>query len=191
MTAPRNDASGSVRDAPEASRPASVEAGGGTRAVADEAVRVGEQVAHAGADAARTAVRASLETAAQSIQRMTDHFVQVLGFHGPQSEELARRSSRNLEAVSKAGAVLAQGVQEISREWVGLAHEHLRDNVDVLGRLTRSRTVHDVIVIQTDLARDTLQRVIDTNRRVAEVSVRVADEAARIIKADGEVRRAA
>src|SRR5215213_7578493 len=86
------------------------------RTVTDEAARVGEQTARAGADVfrrgsetARDTVQSGLNTATQSFQRMTDQFTQVLGFNGPQAEELTRRSSQNLQAVSQASTVLARG----------------------------------------------------------------------------------
>src|SRR5215212_5041926 len=79
------------------------------RTVTDEAARVGEQTARAGADVfrrstetARDGLQQGLNTATQSFQRMTDQFTQALGFNGPQSEELTRRSSQNLQAVSQA-----------------------------------------------------------------------------------------
>src|SRR3954471_24823729 len=69
------------------------------RTVTDEAARVGEQTARAGADVLRRSTettrdpsQAGLNTATQSFQRMTDQFTQVLGFNGPQAEELARRA---------------------------------------------------------------------------------------------------
>ena len=57
-----------------------------------------------------------------------------------------------------------------------------------------ARSVQDFVAVQSELARDTLQQVIDTNKRVAEVSARIADEAARSIQAQGNAnqpRRAA
>src|SRR3954454_1489599 len=127
---------------------------------------------------------------------MTDQFTKVLGFNGPQSEELARRSSQNLQAVSQASTVLARGAQEVSREVFGLVQDRVQKNVEAVSRLAGTRSVQDFVAVQSDLMRDTLSQVIDTNKRIAELSVRVADEAARAIQAQAsqnakQVRRAA
>src|SRR4051794_16076188 len=169
------------------------------RTVTDEAARVGEQTARAGADmarrgteTARDTVQSGLNTANETFQRMSDQFTQVLGFNGPQAEELTRRSSQNLQAVSQASNVLARGFQEASNEWLNLARERVTKNMDGPNRLAGRRPVQDFVAPQSAPVRDGLQQVIDTNKRVAELSVRVADEAARAIQAQaGQVRRVA
>jgi len=170
---------------------AAADEGAGTaRTVTDEAARVGEQTARAGADiarrateAARNAVESGLNTATQTFERVTDQFTKVLGFSGPQAEELARRSSENIQAVTQASTVLARGAQEVSQEVFGLVQDRLTKNLDAVNRIVGTRSVQDFVAVQSDLARDTLQQVIATNKRIAEVSLRVADEASRIIQA--------
>src|SRR3954469_20151990 len=191
----RNDTNDQNKAADEAARTA--------RTATNETARVGEQTARAsadltrqGAETARKNLQAGLDTAAQTFQRMTDQFTQVLGFNGPQSEELARRSSQNLQAVSQASSVIVKGAQDVSREWFNSAQERLTKGMDGLNRLAGCRSVQDFVAVQSDLARDDLQQVIDTNKRVAELSVRVADEAAQIIQTQAnsdanQARRAA
>jgi phasin family protein len=159
------------------------------RTVTNEATRVGEQTARAGADVfrrgaetARDSLQSGLNTATQTFQRVTDQFTKVLGYSGPQAEELARRSSQNLQAVTQASTVLARGAQEVSQEVFGLIQDRLQKNLDAVSRIAGVRSVQDFVAVQSDLARDTLQQVIETNKRIAEVSLRTADEAARAIQ---------
>ena len=174
----------------EAGREATDEAARTARTFTNEAARAGEQTARAGADLAnrsaetlRTNVQSGLNTATETFQRTTDQFLKAFSFSGPQAEEVARRSSENVQAVTQAGSVLARGAQEVSQELFGLVQDRLTKNIDALTRLAGSRSVQDFVAVQSDLMRDGLQQVIETNRRVAEVSLRVADEAARTIQA--------
>src|SRR5215213_5358671 len=135
----RNDTTDQNRAADEAARTA--------RTVTDEAARVGEQTARAGADVlrrstetARDTFQSGLNTATETFQRMADQFTKVLGFNGPQSEELTRRSSQNLQAVTQANTVLARGAQEVSREVFSLVQDRVQKNIDAVSRIAGTRS---------------------------------------------------
>src|SRR4051812_37102163 len=152
LMATRNDTNDQNKAADEAARTA--------RVVTDETARVGEQTARAGADVfrrstdtARESVQSGLNTATQPSQRMTDQFTQVLGFNGPQSEELTRRSSQNLQAVTQASTVLARGAQEVSQEVFGLVQDRLQTNVEAVNRIVGVRSVQDFVAGYNDPVR--------------------------------------
>ncbi len=173
--------------AAEAVRVAADQASRAGRLTTGETANMGEQALRADAarrngEGAQDAMTAGMNTATQSFQHVTDQFTRTFGFAQPQAQELSRRSSQNLEAVTQSTAVLAQGAQKISREWFGLVQGQLKRNMEGLNALTRCRSVQDVVAVQSDLARDNLQQAIDTSRRVAALSVQITGDAVRTIQ---------
>ena len=131
---------------------------------------------------ARGTMESGLNSTVQTIHRATDQFTQVLGLAGPRAEELAQRSSQNIEALSQASNILVKGAQEFLREWFELVQERMKKNMDAMNRLASCHSLQDFVTVQSDIARDRLGHTVESSRRLAEVSLRVADEAARIIQ---------
>src|SRR4051794_41932710 len=150
---------------------------------AEEATRAGADMARRAGETARSNLESGLDSTVQTFKRVTDQFTQVLGFAGPQADEMARRSAQNLEAVSQASTVLTRGAQELSREWFDVMQDRLAKSIDAMNRLAGCRSLQDLLTIQSEITRDRLGDALNSGRRIAEVSLRVADEAAKVIQA--------
>ena len=71
---------------------------------------------------------------------------------GGDSEEMARRSAQSIEAVTQASTVMTQSLQDLSRELMTLAQEHIRRNLDALGTMSRCRSIPELIAFQSEFA---------------------------------------
>src|SRR3954447_5928875 len=131
---------------------------------------------------ARNTMESGLNSTVLTFRRAADQFTQVLGLAGPQAEELARKSSQNIEALSQASNILVKGAQEFSREWFELMQDHMSKNIDAMNRLASCHSLQDFVSVQGDIARDRLGHTVESSRRLATVWLRVADEAARVIQ---------
>ncbi len=181
----------SHRDTDEKTNRATEAARTAARTVADETANASQHAAQAGAEIAgrstetvQQIVQSTVEMAAQATQRSVEQFAQVFGFPGRQTEETARQSSQNIEIVAEASTVLAQGVQDISREWMSLAQDRFKRNLDGFNELLRCRSLQDFIAVQSGLMRDNLEQMLSNSRRIAELSVQVTDQAAQKITAE-------
>jgi phasin family protein len=148
---------------------------------AREGARQLADTARQAAEATQETVRAAIDTASQTFQRSADQFARSFGFSGQQGEELARQSTRNLEAMTECGTILLRGFQEISREWMSLGQRRLQKNLENIQTLAACQSVQDLVATQTELVRDNMQDMVDNSRHIAERSVEVANEAAQTL----------
>jgi len=145
---------------------------------------------HQESETARAGVREATDRAEDVVQtgigaarRVAEEFGRVLGVGG-QNENLTRQATQNFEAITETSSVLIRGFQDVSREWLEVMQERLRKNAEGMTKLARCRTLPDFAAVQSDLARDNLNQIIDLTRRVAEKSMQVADEAAKTSTAE-------
>ena len=148
----------------------------------EHVVRASAETARRGAETAHQAAQSGLTMVSEVAQRSVDQFTRTFGFSGDNADEVARKSSRNIQSVTDSGAVLARGLQDISREWVTFAQGRLRQNLEGMSRLAGCRSLQDVVQVQSDLARTGLEESINSARTIAQLSLRVADEAGQKIK---------
>lgn len=142
--------------------------------------RAGEDGLRAGEDAAR-AGREGFSKAFDLSRDMGRDMGRDLG-------KIAQRTTRNVETFSKASNVLMQGMQEVSREFMGLTQENMRRGTDALQQMSQVKTLPDMLNAQADLMRENLQRMVESARRIGEISVRTATEASETMREIAEAQ---
>ena len=124
-------------------------------------------------------VQKSVETASHHAREATERFSRTLGFSGEGSERLARQSKQNMEAVTRCGTVLTQAFQDASRHWFELGQKQWQRNLEGLNKLTQAKSVQEFTAIQSELAREGLQNMVQDSRTITETSVRAVEEASK------------
>lgn len=174
----------------EASRAQTEKAGRDTEAVIEktadasrDAARANREILQRNAETAHEAVRSGIEAGAQSLHGLAENMSRSFGMMRP-DPELAEQSARNIRAVSEASTALARGSQAASRAWFDLVQSGARANLEAFGELTGCRTIQDLTALQSRLARENLQRFIDSGELIAQATGQAISEASRAMDAD-------
>jgi hypothetical protein len=110
---------------------------------------------------------------------------------GEGAEKATQQSSRNIEAMARSTSILAQGLQDVSREYLDLWRKITARSLGSLEELSRLRTPQEMLATQSEIIRDNVQEFLHTARRTAETSIKIADEATRGIAEAAELARRA
>jgi hypothetical protein len=138
------------------------------------------------ARATQEVVQTSVSTTAEVAQRTTDQVTEVLGEARRRAQDLAERTSQNLQTVTRSSTLLAREVQEVSSECLDMMQERMRKNLDGVNALMRCRTLPEFLRAQGTLWRDNMELTLTNSRRLAEISARFADNATRTAAAQVE-----
>src|SRR5262249_38887139 len=166
----------------EATRRAASHAAQTARTMTDAAertARTGADVLHRNSEQVRQTFEMGSDAAARIAERAFGQFARAFGVvTGDNAQQTTQQSARNVEAILHSSAVLVDGVQTISREWLTFVQNRAERHMQQLEALANCRSMQDCIAVHTDLVRDNLEDLLATTRRVAEISTRMVDQTA-------------
>jgi hypothetical protein len=158
-----------------------------------EAAEIGERSARAGvdafahnADAMQRVWQSGVSLATQLSEQSFEQFERMLGLASERTKQASQRSTRHVEAIMHSSALLAAGLDALSREWIDFAHHRVVHQRDRLGQVLEARTPHDFAAIQTEIMRDSIEDFLHSFRRVAETSARLTQDAVNKMAASAE-----
>ncbi|MGE5516164.1 MAG: phasin family protein [Bacteroidota bacterium] len=138
---------------------------GATQAI-EQAVKVTQEAATQGYDKAVAVAKEQVE-AAQKVQAQAVK----------SSEEALAAAKENVEAVVKAGQMLAQGLQDLSKSVVVLTQEAVEESLASTKKLLAAKTLHEAVDLHSAHAKAQIDRMLAESARLTEASRKLFEEA--------------
>ena len=121
------------------------------------------------------------EAASRIVGRSVDQFSKMFGLSGENARRAVQQSSGNLQAVMEGSSIIADGLSNVSGEWMRFTQNWVEQNLENLDHLRECRTLQDCLTMQSQMVRDNLETVLHSTRRTSELAMKMADEAIRRI----------
>lgn len=93
-------------------------------------------------------------------------------------DDLTAFGQANIDALIQTTAVFNKGVEEISREVASLARASIETGADAARATFAAKTVKDVMAVQTDFTKASLEKLLANWARFGELGVKLATETA-------------
>lgn len=92
-------------------------------------------------------------------------------------DELADVGKENLEAFLKANTVLADGMERIGKEVIGLTRQSLESAAAATSALLDAKSIEDVMALQGDFTKSFVDQVLAGTAKLSEMGLKVASDA--------------
>lgn len=180
--APRQNEHGADEAAREATRKTAEQAARTAREMSEAAARAARQGAEAvqrSSDQVLSSARSSTDAAHQLAERSLEKWSKMFGLTGETATQALQQSSGNVQAMLETTTVIADGLRDLSGEWMQFVQARTKQNFEHFDRLMGCRNWQDLMASHTQIARDNFEALLQSARRTSERSTKLADEAAR------------
>lgn len=97
--------------------------------------------------------------------------------------EFAAFGKQNVDALVQSGTIVAKGMEELSRAMFGFAQASFEAGAATSKAMLGIRTLTELVSLQNEYARTSLDNVLNESVKLSELSVKVANEALEPISA--------
>lgn len=166
-------------DVAEAARRATEQTARNLSEAGERTTRAGTESFQRNAERLNMSWRSGSETANRMAERSMEQLTRLFGLSGETARQTMQQSSTNIQAMLESTTIIADGLQELSGEWLRFAQERVQQNMDHLDQLLGCRSPHEYLALQTRIARENFEALLQSARRASERSSKSADEAVR------------
>ncbi|MGE0719674.1 MAG: phasin family protein [Alphaproteobacteria bacterium] len=129
----------------------------------DNFVKVGQEAAQKGYEQAVSMTKEQVEKARAAMAKGYDEF-NTLG-------------KDNVDALVKASAIYAKGVEALGKEVVTYAQARVETNLAAMKAMMGARTLKEFVDLQTEFARSAFDQFVTESTKLSEIGVKVANDA--------------
>lgn len=92
-------------------------------------------------------------------------------------DEFAVIQKDGLDAWIKAGTILAQGVEDLSKAYFALAQETAASGSETAQAILAAKSLQEIVDLQNDFARKAFDKSVAESQKLSELSMKIANEA--------------
>lgn len=124
----------------------------------DDAVAVGKET-----------VEKAVAATKEQVEKASD--VALRGY-----DELAALNKDNMDAFVKAANIMSKGVEDMGKAYWAFAQSSVETGVEASKAMMGARTINDVVEIQTDLMRNSVDNALAEGTKLTEMAVKVTND---------------
>lgn len=132
---------------------------GKAAAVRTESVKEASKVAADTVAEATAAGREQVETLREDVSKAAN--------------EAAKLNKTTFDAWAGSGTVVARGVEDMSKAWLRFTQQSMENGVAATRAMLGAKTLHDLVGVQSDYARNSFESLMAETAQLSELSVRV------------------
>lgn len=136
-----------------------------------------EKTARTAASAGRQTAESMQSSAQQAGRRQTERMQSATQHSADMMRGVADYSKGDVDAFMQTSSRLARGMQDVSMEVMQMAQQNWQFGMQAAGSFMDCRSVEDMMNVQRDLVRRSVDQFINESARILQISSRVANEA--------------
>ncbi len=152
-----------------------------TETVLKAGTEAAQSVVDAGVETVEAAVKTGTEAAAQSVERAVtttnDQVKKASKAMFAGYGDFSTMGQQNIDAMVKAGQIMAVGMESVSREWMSFAQASAEANAAAATRMFSAKTMQEAIDLQNAYARESFDKAVAETGKLTEMSVKLASDA--------------
>lgn len=135
------------------------------------------------------AVKESMDNFAQAMQTsVTENYEQAIAANKARYETMSAQYYKAydemtalgrgcIDAAVVAGTIAAKGMEDLGKAWLAFARTSADQSVETAKAVATAKTVQEVVDLQRDYAKSTIDGFVAESSKLSEMSMKVANEA--------------